>query len=70
MTNEKISLTEGNAKIGMLKFALPIFLGQVCQQLYNVVDAIVVGNYVGQNALAAVTSFFWRNVFRSRCNYF
>ncbi|MCD2503113.1 MATE family efflux transporter [Clostridium sp. NSJ-145] len=56
MTNEKISLTEGNAKIGMLKFALPIFLGQVCQQLYNVVDAIVVGNYVGQNALAAVTS--------------
>ena len=56
MTKEKISLTEGNAKIGMLKFAFPIFLGQICQQLYNVVDAIVVGNYVGQNALAAVTS--------------
>lgn len=56
MESKKISLTEGNTKIGMLKFALPIFLGQVCQQLYNVVDAVVVGNYVGQNALAAVTS--------------
>lgn len=56
MESKKISLIEGNAKIGMLKFALPIFLGQVCQQLYNVVDAVVVGNYVGQNALAAVTS--------------
>lgn len=56
MDSKKISLTEGNAKIGMLKFAFPIFLGQLCQQLYNVVDAIVVGNYVGQNALAAVTS--------------
>ena len=56
MDTKKISLTEGNAKIGILKFAFPIFLGQVCQQLYNVVDAIVVGNYVGQNALAAVTS--------------
>lgn len=56
MESKKISLIEGNAKIGMLKFAFPIFLGQVCQQLYNVVDAIVVGNYVGQNALAAVTS--------------
>ena len=55
MESKKISLIEGNAKIGMLKFAFPIFLGQVCQQLYNVVDAIVVGNYVGQNALAAVT---------------
>ncbi|MBM6860118.1 MATE family efflux transporter [Clostridium saudiense] len=56
MDSKKISLVEGNAKIGMLKFAFPIFLGQICQQLYNVVDAIVVGNYVGQNALAAVTS--------------
>lgn len=56
MKNKNVSLTEGNVKIGMLKFAFPIFLGQVCQQLYNVVDAIVVGNYVGQNALAAVTN--------------
>lgn len=45
MKSEKISLTEGNVKKGMLMFALPMFLGQVCQQLYNVVDAIVVGNY-------------------------
>lgn len=35
---------------------MPMFLGQVFQQLYNMVDALVVGNYEGQNALAAVTS--------------
>lgn len=56
MKNEKISLIEGNTKAGMLSFAFPIFLGQLFQQLYNIVDAIVVGNYVGENALAAVTS--------------
>jgi putative MATE family efflux protein len=37
-------------------FALPIFLGSLFQQLYNAVDSIVVGNYVGKEALAAVTS--------------
>lgn len=56
MKNENISLIEGDVKIGILNFAFPIFLGQLFQQLYNVVDAIVVGNYVGENALAAVTS--------------
>ena len=40
----------------MLLFALPVFLGQVFQQLYNTFDAWCVGNYIGENALAAVTS--------------
>lgn len=37
-----------------LTFALPLLLGNLFQQLYNMVDSVVVGNYVGKNALAAV----------------
>ena len=40
----------------MLLFALPVFLGNVFQQLYNAFDAWCVGNYIGENALAAVSS--------------
>ena len=40
----------------MLLFALPVFLGNVFQQLYNTFDAWCVGNYIGENALAAVSS--------------
>ncbi len=40
----------------MLLFAMPVFLGNVFQQLYNTFDAWCVGNYIGDNALAAVSS--------------
>ena len=40
----------------MLLFALPVFLGNVFQQLYNAFDAWCVGNYIGEEALAAVSS--------------
>ena len=40
----------------MLLFALPVFLGNVFQQLYNAFDAWCVGNYIGDSALAAVSS--------------
>ena len=50
------SLTEGSIWRSMLLFALPVFLGNVFQQLYNTFDSWVVGNYLGDNALAAVSS--------------
>ncbi|MBR4992057.1 MAG: MATE family efflux transporter [Clostridia bacterium] len=56
MAKQPVSLLEGDIKSGLLRFALPLFLGQVFQQLYNMVDALVVGNLCGENALAAVTS--------------
>ena len=56
MAKKPVSLLEGDIKTGLLRFALPLFLGQVFQQLYNMVDALVVGNLCGENALAAVTS--------------
>lgn len=40
----------------MTFFALPIFLGNLFQQLYSTVDSLIVGNYLGSSALAAVTS--------------
>ena len=40
----------------MLLFALPVFLGNLFQQLYNTFDAWCVGNYIGDAALAAVSS--------------
>ena len=56
MKVENTLMTVGNIKSKMIKFAIPIFFGNLFQQLYNMVDAIVVGNYLGSNALAAVTS--------------
>ena len=52
----KYSLTEGSIWKGMLLFALPVFLGQVFQQFYNAFDSWCVGQFIGDNALAAVSS--------------
>ena len=56
MHSERYSLTQGSIWKGMLLFALPVLLGNVFQQLYNTFDAWCVGNYIGDNALAAVSS--------------
>lgn len=49
-------MTEGSISKKILLFAFPVFLGQLLQQLYNIVDSIVVGNFSGKEALAAVSS--------------
>ena len=49
-------MTQGNIVKQVLLFALPLMLGNVFQMLYNTVDSIVVGNFVGTEALAAVGS--------------
>lgn len=48
------TMTEGAPWKHVLKFSLPVLAGSTMQQLYNTVDAIVVGNYSGEDALAAV----------------
>ncbi|MGM9662673.1 MAG: MATE family efflux transporter [Oscillospiraceae bacterium] len=48
------NMTEGNCAKNILLFALPMLAGSLLQQLYNLVDSWVVGNYVGDSALAAV----------------
>jgi len=47
-------MTEGVIWKQLLLFALPLLLGNLFQQFYNTVDSIVVGNYIGANALASV----------------
>lgn len=54
----KGNLTEGPIAKKLLLFALPIIIGNMVQQLYNVVDTIVVGNFVSSDALAAVSVSF------------
>ncbi|MEG1043162.1 MAG: MATE family efflux transporter [Oscillospiraceae bacterium] len=56
MKSETLLMTEGSISKKIIKFALPIFWGNLFQQLYNVVDSLVVGNYVGRDALAAISS--------------
>ncbi len=56
MRSRRYSLTEGSIWKAMLFFALPVFLGNAFQQLYNAFDAWCVGNYIGDDALAAVSS--------------
>ena len=54
--SKRHSLIEGSIWKSMLLFALPVFLGNVFQQMYNAFDAWCVGNYIDEDALAAVGS--------------
>lgn len=49
-------MTSGSIVKHLLLFAVPLLIGNAFQQLYNTVDSVVVGNYVGKEALAAVGS--------------
>lgn len=49
-------MTSGSIVKRMIFFALPLLLGNLFQQLYNTVDSLIVGNYLGSSALAAVSS--------------
>ena len=56
MNSDRNALTEGSIWKKLILFALPVFLGNVCQQFYNTFDSWVVGNFLGEEALAAVSS--------------
>lgn len=49
-------LLNGSIWKGIVAFAIPLFLGNLFQQLYNTVDSLIVGNFLGSDALAAVSS--------------
>ena len=54
----KRDLTQGSIPRGLLGFALPLILGNLLQQLYNLADTWVVGQFIGEGALAAVGSSY------------
>lgn len=56
--NAKRDLTQGSVVKKLLFFAVPLVVSNLIMQLYNIVDAIIVGQFVGKEALAAVGSSF------------
>ena len=59
-----IDLINGRPGKAMFFFALPMILGNLFQQFYNMADSVIVGNFVGENALAAVgASYAFTTVF-------
>ena len=55
-THQAVDMTSGNPYLVILKFALPVFISQIFQQLYNTADTYIVGKFIDTNALAAVSS--------------
>ena len=53
---QRTLMTQGNILKILIRFAFPLFLGNLFQQMYNTVDSLVVGHFCGDNALAAVSS--------------
>ena len=63
-TERRDGLLKGNPAKGLFLFAVPLILGNLFQQFYNMTDSIIVGNFVGEDALAAVgASYALTNVF-------
>ena len=54
----KTDLTHGPVMKTMLRFAVPMILGNLMQQCYNIADTLIVGQFLGAGALAAVGSAF------------
>lgn len=59
----KINLTEGNITKNLFLFSLPLILGNLLQQFYNIADTFIVGRFIGEEALAAVGSSYTLMVF-------
>ena len=56
MGGNTLDMTKGSPWRLIVKFAIPVFLSQVFQQLYNTADTLIVGRFLGDEALAAVSS--------------
>lgn len=61
MAEHTKDMTQGSPARLILSFALPLMLGNICQQLYTMVDTAVVGRFVGIEALAALGASDWLN---------
>lgn len=54
MKSKTLNMTQGNPTKLLIIFAIPMLLGNIFQQMYNLVDSVIVGRFVGANALAAI----------------
>ena len=55
MGEKTVDMTKGSILPKMIRFALPVLLGMLFQRIYNFVDVYIVGRYLGDEALAAVS---------------
>ena len=53
-----VDLTQGSIPKKLVTFALPLMVGNLLQQFYNIADTIIVGKFLGEDALAAVGSAY------------
>ncbi len=68
-TRKKYDMLTDNPGKSLLFFVLPMILGNLFQQFYNITDSVVVGKFVGEQALAAVgASYAITNVFNRHCH--
>ena len=66
----KTDMTKGNPMKIILLFSIPVLMGNLFQQFYNMVDTIIVGQYLGSKALAAVGSTGEkREAFEALCGF-
>lgn len=59
----KVNLTKGSITKNLIRFALPLMVGNLLQQFYNIADTLIVGRFIGADALAAVGSSYTLMVF-------
>ena len=59
MADKRLDLTSGSMVKGILRFSWPLVLGNLFQQMYNIVDAVIIGQRCGVEALAAVSCTSW-----------
>lgn len=60
---KQIDFTKGNIVTGLVQFSIPLMLGNLLQQLYNIADTLIVGRFIGKEALAGVGSAYTIMVF-------
>ena len=60
---KEINLTQGAIFQNLIKFSLPMILGNLLQQVYNLADTLIVGRCIGSDALAAVGSAYTLMIF-------
>lgn len=63
MSQQHLNLTQGGITVTLLRFTLPMMAGALLQQCYNIADTLIVGQFVGPEALAAVGSAYTLMVF-------
>ena len=59
MKKSSIDFTQGDLTKGIIKFAIPFFLASIFNELYNVTNSMIVGNFISTKALSAVSACTW-----------